>query len=131
MYFKFGVWIGAFLVNNTFKWLDGSQINYTNWHKDQPRNYNSSEFCVAMSLSETQFGKWYDVFCTDSYLVLCQKSLNYKQNNSDLFMPLSESNFISIKQSLSHLINLEIILICVLVMILLIIMTGIIIKMIC
>lgn len=71
---KFSAWIGLVRVNNdTFTWLDRTPLNYTRWAPNEPNNWNSKNFCVVLS-SETSFkGLWYDVGCTSTYVVICEK----------------------------------------------------------
>ena len=85
---KYSVWIGLLRVSNeSFVWFDRSPLNYTNWGPNEPNNWHSKNYCSVMSSASTAKGKWFDVGCTTTYLVMCQKyvtkSINQSQNDSD------------------------------------------------
>ena len=68
------VWIGFEWNDNTFKWMDGSQINYNN--KGEYSNYFINQGqrvnrCFQMSTIGTNLGKWNDDFCDENYLMAC------------------------------------------------------------
>ena len=67
------VWIGIKKTENTFKWLDETDVKYTNWAKDRPINNSNDYNCVEISLDPTLFGKWMDSKCSKKNAVLCQK----------------------------------------------------------
>lgn len=80
---KFSAWIGLVRVNNeTFTWLDRSPLNYTNWAPNEPNNWNSKNFCVVLSSEPTFKGLWYDVGCTSTYVVICEKQKKDKQKRT-------------------------------------------------
>ncbi|CAG2105827.1 unnamed protein product, partial [Medioppia subpectinata] len=73
---KYSVWIGLIRVSNeSFVWFDRSPLNYTNWGPNEPNNWFSKNYCTVMSSAAPAMGKWFDVGCTTTYLVLCQKYL--------------------------------------------------------
>ncbi|BFZ22372.1 hypothetical protein BsWGS_25410 [Bradybaena similaris] len=65
-------WIGLQdPVENSFTWVDGTPVQYTNWEPGEPNN-NNNEDCVAM---DTVNGKWNDIQCANAYsLFVCKKS---------------------------------------------------------
>ena len=65
------VWIGMKYTDKVYKWMDGSDTNYTNWANDAVKDGNNP--CVQMSLSKATFGKWRDESCKRSSLIVCQK----------------------------------------------------------
>ncbi|XP_069823324.1 CD209 antigen-like protein E [Dendropsophus ebraccatus] len=52
----------------TWKWLDGTQVNFTNWDKKEPNNVGNLEFC-----GETRSGPWNDLRCNEQLLFICKK----------------------------------------------------------
>lgn len=79
---KFSAWIGLVRVNNdTFIWLDRSPLNYTNWAPSEPNNWNSKNFCVVLSSESSFKGLWYDVGCTSTYVVICEKQKTLDKQN--------------------------------------------------
>jgi hypothetical protein len=62
-------WIGfSNLDNKGFSWIDGSNVNFTNWDTNQPDNYNRVEECGAI----VRTGKWNDVICYTGRGWLCK-----------------------------------------------------------
>ena len=62
-------WIGfSNLDNKGFSWIDGSNVNFTNWDTNQPDNYNKVEECGAI----VRTGKWNDVICYTGRGWLCK-----------------------------------------------------------
>ncbi|XP_069825905.1 perlucin-like protein [Dendropsophus ebraccatus] len=53
--------------NETWKWLDGTQISFNNWYYEQPDNYQNNEEC-----GESQDGSWNDIHCTDKLYYICK-----------------------------------------------------------
>lgn len=44
------IWVGAqrFAKGAPFQWNDGSALDYTNWSKWDPNNYNNNEDCLMV-----------------------------------------------------------------------------------
>ena len=70
------VWIGLEWNDNSFKWMDGSDVSYEDWDENAVKNGNNK--CVQMSLSNSELGKWIDDDCTRKYLIACQKKQSSK-----------------------------------------------------
>ena len=67
------VWIGLKYTDKAFKWLDGSDVNYTNWAEDAVKDGTLA--CVQMSIAKgSGLGKWTDQSCKKLGLIVCQKS---------------------------------------------------------
>jgi hypothetical protein len=76
------VWIGLKYTNNKYEWSDGSDLAFTNWAQEGPKN--KTDHCVQLNYGEDSFGKWSDVICDRKNIVVCQKmqtlSLSQLQN---------------------------------------------------
>nr|AAA41554.1 mannose-binding protein C precursor [Rattus norvegicus] len=57
-------------TENVFEDLTGNRVRYTNWNEGEPNNVGSGENCVVLLTN----GKWNDVPCSDSFLVVCEFS---------------------------------------------------------
>lgn len=53
----------------TFQWVDGTQLNYTNWEAGEP-NDQGGEDCVE--INHNGLGKWNDQSCTDPRPIYCE-----------------------------------------------------------
>jgi hypothetical protein len=89
---KEAMWLGAVRVgpeNNSIKWRDGRDMNYTNWSPHEPDNRNKGENCVAMNDMPKFFGMWLDAPCTLKFHLICEKPAkiplpaNYSDNVID------------------------------------------------
>lgn len=64
-------WIGLNDLNkNGFMWSDGTSLDYTNWKRDEPNNFNDNEQCVHFSTIRP--GQWNDNNCYMSLSYICQ-----------------------------------------------------------
>eukprot|EP01084_Bolivina_argentea_P174226 301795_1 len=46
-----------------WRWVDGTQLNYTNWNQGQPN------FVTGIACAEICTGKWFDVWCHNDFLI--------------------------------------------------------------
>jgi hypothetical protein len=58
-------------TDKVFKWMDGTDTNFTNWANDAVRDGTAQ--CVQMSLVDKTIGKWLDESCKRTALIVCQK----------------------------------------------------------
>jgi hypothetical protein len=65
------VWIGLKYDGKKYKWVDDSNLGFTNWAQGSPKS--KTDHCVQLQSDETSFGKWSDVLCNKKNLVVCQK----------------------------------------------------------
>ncbi|XP_069777814.1 collectin-12 isoform X2 [Narcine bancroftii] len=70
-------WIGLsdMVEHNVWRWVDGTVAQYTNWKQGQPDNWQEgrqTEDCAGL----TSNALWNDFFCTDTYHVICEKSVD-------------------------------------------------------
>ncbi|XP_063787734.1 CD209 antigen-like protein C [Pseudophryne corroboree] len=61
-------WIGLKLLSNTWKWVDGSDLAFSNWSPAEPNNISLMEHCVEMKL-----GGWNDVGCAKKNKFICKR----------------------------------------------------------
>lgn len=72
---NFSVWIGGSdqQVEGVFVWIDsGNSFTFTNWHANQPDNYNNDEHCVEMF---ARTGEWNGRHCSHSTPFVCEKDI--------------------------------------------------------
>ena len=76
------VWIGCMRFQKkdhttaSFRWLNGSPVDFCLWHPIEPNNNGGRQFCVALWGGREYTGTWFDYGCDQRYLALCQKPLN-------------------------------------------------------
>lgn len=94
------LWIGLEWNNNTFKWMDGTNVHYENYQE----NITTPDVnkCIKMELGDAAFGKWSDDRCSKKYLIGCQKKqvnrelLQHQINNLTKIVESSRSGVIPI-----------------------------------
>lgn len=63
-----GVWIGlSRLLSTSWKWVDGSSADYTNWANGYPSG-DPTAACAYLQISD---GKWFNDGCTKGYDTMC------------------------------------------------------------
>ncbi|KAE8619575.1 hypothetical protein XENTR_v10009864, partial [Xenopus tropicalis] len=63
--------------SNKWRWLDGTQMTFSNWFTNEPNNSGNQENCV-----ENMSGRWNDLYCEESLRYICKMSLNYRDSHS-------------------------------------------------
>ncbi|XP_041036056.1 CD209 antigen-like protein E isoform X3 [Carcharodon carcharias] len=51
-----------------WKWVDGTQVSFTQWYEGEPNNSKGNENCAIIRRTD-----WNDVSCTDHFLFICEK----------------------------------------------------------
>ena len=75
------IWIGLMrfdsnkMTSDSFRWMNGSPVNFSFWHSVEPNFNGGIQFCVALWGGPDQTGSWFDAKCDKKYLALCQKPL--------------------------------------------------------
>ncbi len=92
---RYSIWLGLVRVSNeSFAWFDKSHLNYTNWGPNEPNNWQSKNYCVVISSAPSAKGKWFDVSCATTYLVMCQKYLQQtpilSENYNDSYVLIAD-----------------------------------------
>ncbi|XP_016403792.1 macrophage mannose receptor 1-like [Sinocyclocheilus rhinocerous] len=64
------VWIGLY---RTRSWSDQSNSSFSNWSAGQPDNAGNSEYCTAVSFSDS--GNWTDENCNTALPFICYRAL--------------------------------------------------------
>ncbi|XP_048021426.1 LOW QUALITY PROTEIN: macrophage mannose receptor 1-like [Megalobrama amblycephala] len=64
------VWIGLY---RTRSWSDQSNSSFSNWRTGQPDNAGNSEYCTAVSFSDS--GSWTDENCNTALPFICYNAL--------------------------------------------------------
>ncbi|NXT10999.1 MRC1 protein, partial [Prunella fulvescens] len=57
-------------LDRTFRWMDGSSVNYVAWAPNEPNFANNDENCVVMY---THTGTWNDINCGSVELFICER----------------------------------------------------------
>ncbi|NXO51028.1 MRC1 protein, partial [Aramus guarauna] len=57
-------------LDKTFRWMDGTPVNYVAWAPNEPNFANNDENCVVMY---TQTGTWNDLNCGRVELFICER----------------------------------------------------------
>uniref|UniRef100_A0A671QEJ6 C-type lectin domain-containing protein n=1 Tax=Sinocyclocheilus anshuiensis TaxID=1608454 RepID=A0A671QEJ6_9TELE len=65
-YYYYYVWIGLY---RTRSWSDQSNSSFSNWRTGQPDNAGNSEYCTAVSFSDS--GSWTDENCNTASPFIC------------------------------------------------------------
>ena len=83
-------WIGMKYKGIEYKWMDGSDADFTNW-SEFASVWFRVEDCVQMSLMREMLGKWTDMSCKKTALVVCQKRQEINFNSlKDIIKSISE-----------------------------------------
>lgn len=103
---KFSAWIGLVRINNnTFIWLDRSPVDFTNWAPNEPNNWNSKNFCAVLSSESSFRGKWYDVSCTATYMVICEKKRKSEETLFATSLTFLKDNLTKLQNTVAQLQN--------------------------
>ncbi|CAG2186837.1 unnamed protein product [Mytilus edulis] len=68
------IWIGANDIDQegTWRWIyDKTTVEFTNWSKEEPNNYNGNENCADMAKRRSY--KWNDRSCTSLLRYICER----------------------------------------------------------
>ncbi|XP_077993135.1 C-type mannose receptor 2-like [Glandiceps talaboti] len=59
------LWIGLNdrTTENSWEWVDGTQVTFINWADNEPNDYDTGEDCVVMEYNENIIGEWNDKPC--------------------------------------------------------------------
>ncbi|XP_017584695.1 PREDICTED: macrophage mannose receptor 1 [Corvus brachyrhynchos] len=60
-------------LDRTFRWMDGTSVNYVAWAPNEPNFANNDENCVVMY---THTGTWNDLNCGSVELFICERLNN-------------------------------------------------------
>ena len=68
------IWIGMTNLNpeSEYQWIDGSPMNYQNWHPNEPNGSNNYGSCIIYYKFNNQI-KWSDITCTNNVKFVCKK----------------------------------------------------------
>ncbi|XP_052066376.1 macrophage mannose receptor 1-like, partial [Mytilus californianus] len=79
-------WIGLNEIDHkgTFKWSDGTPLDYANWNTYEPNHWNNFEHCVEME--HFSHRKWNDGNCYISQSFICKLSLTDKCGNDNWYL---------------------------------------------
>lgn len=55
---KNNIWIGGYLENGAWRWIDDSSFVYQNWDLDKPDNYQDNEFFLRYANADLVFSTW-------------------------------------------------------------------------
>ncbi|XP_071181909.1 macrophage mannose receptor 1-like [Mytilus edulis] len=79
-------WTGLNEIDHkgTFKWSDGTPLDYKNWNLYEPNHWNNFEHCVEME--HFTHRKWNDGNCYVSQSFICKLSLTDKCGNGNWYL---------------------------------------------
>lgn len=68
------VWIGITdaVVEDDWRWTDGSDVNFTKWFGKQPNNKDTGYPGLPANCVTTKHGEWHDEYCGNKYQYLCE-----------------------------------------------------------
>ncbi len=55
--------------HNTFNWVNGWPLTYTNWNGTQPPDSPTTDLCVRYNRAQ---GKWFTESCDNTYHFACK-----------------------------------------------------------
>ncbi len=75
------IWLGGQLTENntTLQWKDNSNLTFTNWSEENPKNH-STRTCVQMHADEELRGRWSNEPCAKKNLVVCERKLAWSMS---------------------------------------------------
>lgn len=65
------MWI-YFTLETRHEWVDGTELDYTQWEPGRPIDDPNRESCVEMNMMGNNVGKWRDSPCTGEYGYICK-----------------------------------------------------------
>ena len=70
-------WIGGQRKENGFQWIDGTLMDFINWHTSEPDNQGGNENCIEVHSdpSHDWHDKWNDASCDEKKSFVCKKKL--------------------------------------------------------
>jgi hypothetical protein len=66
-------WIGLFKEADTWKWADGSPLDYENWKKEGPNGWKGTLTPIEWCGSFVKDKRWRDVDCTTKQKFICKR----------------------------------------------------------
>ena len=94
-------WIGMKYTDKVYKWMDGTDTNFTNWADDTVRD--GTDPCVQMSLVTETLGKWSDMSCKKLGIIVCQKKQEFNFTTLRNAFELQQKDMNSIKDEIKAL----------------------------
>ena len=68
---KFWIGFNDMEEEGNFLWMDGSLGNFSNWHDNEPNNFNGEQHCTYIDVGRFNY-KWDDAQCRHSYSFMCK-----------------------------------------------------------
>ena len=67
-------WLGMYRSSrdNTWKWVDQTPVEYTNWGPDEPTDRSPAEDCALVDVKSTPPGQWFSYSCSSYRGRLCK-----------------------------------------------------------
>ncbi|XP_021363194.1 uncharacterized protein LOC110456661, partial [Mizuhopecten yessoensis] len=65
-------WIGLYFFHGNIRWIDNTDLNYSNWDRGEPNGHTSSSMCTRLYGRQHNAGLWDDYSCNTKNPFICE-----------------------------------------------------------